>query len=163
MEHQRITISALVFLLITGISISACTPVVSGAPNTDILVAPELAQAIPIIGWQQANLNGFGDPKEQEVSALESFNGYLYAGTYNIVEPLVLFDGARIFRSPDGVTWTPVTQPGFQNPHDSAPPAILDFVIFGNRLYASTGRGGNPAQIWRSSTGTSWAPMVTAS
>jgi hypothetical protein len=160
MSPKRLTIGALTFLLITGISISACTPVVSGAPDTTILTAPELAQAIPLPGWQQANINGFGDPKELEVSALESFNGYLYAGSYNIVDPLQLFDGGRIFRSPDGVTWFPVTQPGFQNPHDSAPPAILDFVVFGNRLYASTGRGGNPAQIWRTSNGTSWAPMV---
>jgi hypothetical protein len=162
MIHKRLIIGALIFLLITGISVSACTPVVSGAPSTNIIAIQELAQTALLPGWQQANTNGFGDPKELEISALEAFNGYLYAGTYNIVEPLVLFDGARIFRSPDGVTWSPVTQPGFQNAHDSAPPAILDFVIFGNRLYASTGRGGNPAQIWRASNGVSWAPMVAA-
>jgi hypothetical protein len=110
------------------------------------------------------NSNGFGDPQELEVSALEAFNGYLYAGTQNLVAPgpVPIFDGGRIFRSPDGVTWTPVTQPGFSNPHDSAAPAILDFVVFGGRLYASTGRGGNPGQIWRASNGVSWAPMVSS-
>jgi len=162
MGHKKIAIGALVILLVAGTAgVSACVTN-TDAPRTNIPGAQEIAQAIPIPGWQQANTNGFGDPKALEVSALEAFNGYLYAGTYNIVEPNVLFDGARIYRSPDGVTWTPVTQPGFQNPHDSAPPAILDFVLFGNRLYASTGRGGNPAQIWRASNGVNWAPMVTA-
>jgi hypothetical protein len=56
------------------------------------------------------------------------------------------------------VTWTAVTQPGFGNSHDIAAPAILDFVVFNTRLYASTGRG-NAAQIWRTLNGTTWAPM----
>jgi hypothetical protein len=163
MGHKKITIAVLVILLIVGTAgVSACTADAISAPDMSIQNVKEIAQAIPIPNWQQANTNGFGDPHELEVSALEAFNGYLYAGTYNVVDPLQLFDGARIYRSPDGATWTPVTQPGFQNPHDSAPPAILDFVVFGNRLYASTGRGGNAAQIWRASNGVSWAPMVSA-
>jgi hypothetical protein len=130
------------------------------ASRAQSLSVPELVQGVS--AWQQVNSNGFGDPKELEVSALESFNSNLYAGTYNLVEPQVVFDGARIFRSSNGVQWTAVTQPGFQNPHDSAPPAILDFVVFGSYLYASTGRGGNAAQIWRSSTGSSWMPAFDA-
>jgi hypothetical protein len=162
MLHKRFTVVTLVFLLLVTISVSACAPIAGNTPDTNVLSVQEVVQVIPIPGWQQVNTNGFGDPKELEVSALESFNGYLYAGTYNVVDPLQLFDGARIFRTIDGVTWSPITQPGFQNPHDSAPPAILNFVVFGNRIYASTGRGGNPAQIWRASNGVSWAPMVTA-
>jgi hypothetical protein len=158
MKHKKLSLLVLVILLLAGVAgVSASAPEAGGAHSRGV---QNLAQAVP--GWEQVNSNGFGDPKELEVSALEAFDGYLYAGTYNVVDPLVLFDGARIFRSPDGATWSPVTQPGFQNPHDSAPPAILDFVVFGNRLYASTGRGGNPAQIWRASNGVSWAPMVTA-
>ena len=56
------------------------------------------------------------------------------------------------------MTWTPVTQPGFGNTHDIAPPAILDLTVFNGRLYASTGRG-NAGQIWRTLNGTIWAPM----
>ena len=161
MIYRKFMMAALLILLLV-VSISACSPSGSSSPAIYSNDAQAIAQAIPVPSWQQVNTDGFGDPKELEVSALEAFNGYLYAGTYNVVDPLQLFDGARIFRSPDGSTWTAVTQPGFQNPHDSAPPAILDFIIFGNRLYASTGRGGNPAQIWRSSNGVNWAPMVTA-
>jgi hypothetical protein len=85
-------------------------------------------------------------------SALEAFNGHLYAATSNST------DGARIFRSQDGVTWTPVTQPGFGNTHDIAPPAILDLTVFNGYLYVSTGRG-NASQIWRTLNGVIWAPM----
>jgi hypothetical protein len=160
MKHRKLVNCIFTILLVA--SVSACAANGSNAADTGIYNAQEIAQVSQTPLWQQANISGFGDPHEQEVSALEIYNGYLYAGTYNVVDPQVLFDGGQIFRSPDGLTWTPVTQPGFQNPHDTAPPAILDFVVFNNRLYASTGRGGNPAQIWRTSNGTSWAPMVTA-
>jgi hypothetical protein len=159
MGYKKFAIGVLIILLVA--SVSAYVPGASSAPDTYNNSAQVIAQAAPIPAWQQVNISGFGDSKELEVSALEAFNGYLYAGTYNVVDPTPLFDGGRIFRSPDGATWSPVTQPGFQNPHDTAPPAILDFVIFGNRLYASTGRG-NAAQIWRSSNGVNWAPMVAA-
>ena len=163
MAPIKIAISTLVILLVVGTAgLSASAADAGSVPRTNIPGAQGIAPAIPIPSWQQANSNGFGDPKEQEVSAVEAFNSYLYAGTHKVIDPLAIFDGARIFRSADGVTWMPVTQPGFQNPHDSAPPAILDFVVFGNRLYASTGRGGNQAQIWRTSNGVSWAPMVAA-
>jgi len=108
--------------------------------------------------WEQVNSNGFGDPQTGEVSALEVFNDYLYAGTHHPLDPAQPIDGAQIFRSPDGVNWTAVTQPGFGNSHDIAPPAILDFTVFNGRLYAGTGRG-NASQIWRTLNGTTWAPM----
>jgi hypothetical protein len=131
----------------------------SGAARNPGIV--EVADAVP--GWQQVNSNGFGDPQTGEVTALETFNGYLYAGTHNPVSPgpTPIFDGGQIFRSLDGVSWNPVTQPGFSIPHDSAAPAILDLTIFNGYLYASTGRGGNPGQIWRSVNGSSWSPTIS--
>lgn len=149
-------IRVLVLLLIAGIfGTSACVPEMA---NVEIVQEPVPAQAIP--DWIQVNENGFGDPRTGEVTALDTFNGYLYAGTFNPIDPApgTLFDGAQIFRSADGVTWNAVTQPGFGNSHDTAPPAILDFVVFNSRLYAGTGRG-NASQIWRSLNGTTWAPM----
>jgi hypothetical protein len=128
--------------------------------NSADSVVPASPDGLPggVPDWQQVNSNGFGDPQTGEVTALGAFNGYLYAGTHNPIDPEPLFDGAQIFRSPDGVTWTPVTQPGFGNSHDIAPPAILDFIVFNNQLYASTGRG-NASQIWRTLNGTIWTPM----
>jgi len=130
----------------TGIRASAREP---GVPGVTVAASD----------WEQANSNGFGDPTAFEVTALEVFNGYLYAGTYNPIDPEPLYDGGLILRSSDGVTWTAVTQPGFGSTHDNAPPAILDFVEFNSRLYAGTGRG-NACQIWRSLDGLIWAPMT---
>ena len=123
--------------------------VVNGETQT---VVGRAATAMP--AWQQTNANGFGTTNADEVSALAAFGSDLYAGTSNPT------DGARIFRSADGATWTPVTEPGFGIAHDIAPPAILDMFVFGGRLYASTGRGDGPAQIWRTLDGVNWAPMV---
>ena len=78
-----------------------------------------------------------------EVSALVTFNGHLYAGTTNSI------DGARIFRSPDGVTWTPVTQPGFGIAHDIAPPSILDLVVTREREEGSFNSDYNPLMDWK--------------
>ena len=152
---KRVTRILMIFMAAGMLSASIPAPFFALASgNREHYLVP----AIP--AWQQVNSNGFGDPQAPEVSALEAFNGYLYAGTYNPVNPAPgqLYDGARIFRSSDGVTWIPVTQPGFGNTHDIAPPAILDFLVFNNYLYAGTGRG-NASQVWRTSNGTTWAPM----
>lgn len=150
MDYKQL-ISGLVALLLGLLLVArgyASEPIASSIPD--------LKNKLP--NWQQVNSNGFGDPGAGEVSALEAFNGYLYAGTHNPIDAAQLFDGAGIFRSPDGDTWTPVITPGFGNTHDTAPPAILDLVVFNNQLYASTGRG-NASQIWRTLNGTTWAPV----
>ena len=124
-----------------------------------IVLAGSVSAAVQAVStWQQANSSGFGDAQVIEVSAIEPFNGYLYAGTDNPIDPEPLFDGAEILRSADGVTWTAVTQPGFGNAHDTAPPAIEDFAAFNGYLYAGTGRG-NASQLWRSQNGTIWDPV----
>ena len=131
----------------------------ASSPSASSIYNPQVSWLLQkATDWEQVNTNGFGDPQIGEVTALESFNGYLYAGTHNPIDPAPLYDGGQIFRSSDGTTWTAVTLPGFGNTHDIAPPAILDFVVFNNNIYASTGRG-NASQIWRSSNGTTWAPM----
>jgi len=150
-------IGVVIILLVSGAAgVSAAAPEASRAQS---LAIPELAEVVP--GWQQVNSNGFGDPGADEVSALEAFNGYLYAGTHNPIDPEPLFDGAQIFRSPDGVIWTAVTDPGFGVAHDTAPPAILDLAVFKSYLYAGTGRG-NAAKIYRTVDGLNWAPVVNS-
>ena len=95
MAHTNIAIRTLAIILLMGAAgISACAADAGSAPDTNILGVQEIPQPLPPPGWQQVNANGFGDPKELEVNALEAFNGYLYAGTYNMVDPLQLFDGA---------------------------------------------------------------------
>lgn len=119
-----------------------------------ILLVFLVARVTGLSDWEQVNVSGFGNPQTNQVSALEVFGETLYAGTSNAVE------GARILRWQDGATWVPVSDAGFGIPHDTAPPAILDLAVFNGRLYASTGRGDGPGQIWRALDGKNWAPMV---
>jgi len=154
MVYKKLAIGfLLVLLLVIVTSVSAFA---LDARSAQSRAVQKLAEVVPT--WLQVNSNGFGDPTTGEVTALETFNGYLYAGTHNPVDPEPLFDGAQIFRSPDGISWTAVTEPGFGDPHDIAAPAILDMIVFKEYLYASTGRG-NASQVWRTQNGTIWAPM----
>lgn len=142
--------TTLVIILVLGATCAVAATASGGAAAG--AVPPPLAQALPV--WEQVNSSGFGASSATAVSALGAFGAYLYAGTHDATA------GARIFRSHDGAGWSPVTQPGFGIAHDIAPPAILDFEAFDGQLYASTGRGDGPAQIWRSLDGLAWAPMV---
>jgi hypothetical protein len=166
-NRKQFVIVVLVTLLVAGVTVvSASSPggFQANLRMPDVLEklparAPagtdsrqELTSQEPV--WQPVNSSGFGVQANVEVSALSVFNGYLYAGASNPT------DGARIFRSPDGATWTAVTEPGFGISHDTRPPSILDLAVFNGRLYASTGRGDDAGQIWRSLDGINWAPMV---
>jgi hypothetical protein len=117
-------------------------------------LAPATVLAEP--GWHQVNSDGFGDAGATEVTALAVYGSYLYAGTHHATEL------ALILRSADGVAWNPVIDPGFGNPHDTAPPAILDLTVYGSYLYASTGRGDSAAKIFRTINGVNWAPVVNS-
>lgn len=148
------TISSLISRTMQRQASAAFTNAANAAGASHTLRTPASVQAIP--AWQQVNSNGFGDAQNDEVSALAVFNGYLYAGTSNAT------DGALIYRSPDGLIWNAVIEPGFGIPHDTAPPAILDLEVFNGQLYASTGRGDGPGHIWRTVNGVNWAPVVNA-
>jgi streptogramin lyase len=122
---------------------------VSDQANSRIQI---FAPGVP--GWIQMNINGFGDPDTIGVTALENFNGQLYAGASNWV------DGGQVWSTSDGSTWMPVSEPGFTDTMTTTNRAIIDLVEFKGQLYASTGWGGFPGQIWRTSAGTDWQPVV---
>lgn len=68
--------------------------------------------------------NGFGNPNNAEITAMQSFGGYVYAGTFNYS------DGAQIWRSSNDTAWTMVAQyPSYER--------ITDFEVAGGKLYAS--------------------------
>jgi streptogramin lyase len=122
---------------------------VSDIDNSRIQV---YAPGVP--GWKQVNINGFGKMTTNGITALENFNGQLYAGASNWV------DGGQVWRTSDGTTWTPVSEVGFTSTMTITNRVIIDLVEFKSQLYAGTGWGGFPGQIWRSSDGTGWQQVV---
>jgi hypothetical protein len=101
-------------------------------------------------GWEQVNINGFGDRETNGVTALEVFGGQLYAGASNWE------DGARVWRTADGTSWTSVSDLGLGTLYTNTNPAILDMIVFDGQLYASTGWDGVGGQLWRSASGAAW-------
>lgn len=102
-------------------------------------------------GWQQRNVNGFGDRNNRAVWSLGVFGGRLYASTVNQAS------GAELYRlSPNGA-WERVATGGFGQ---AANIGIDRLTEFNGQLYASTWTDGSiGAQIWRSPSGNanSWS------
>jgi hypothetical protein len=98
--------------------------------------------------------DGFGNGNNQSIEALEVFNDNLYAEATNYSE------GASIWRSVDGVTWTQMTSPGFDSAYGANNPIVFDMIPFKDQLYAGTGNWNSTStagQIWRSANGTDWS------
>lgn len=105
-------------------------------------------------GWVQANINGFGDIKNPEITALAPFNGQLYAGAYNYSG-----NGAQLWRTSDGLNWSAVITNGFGITHNVG---IDHLIEFNGNLYAGTWAGSiNGGEVWRSDNGLTWTRVVT--
>lgn len=108
---------------------------------------------VPMPGWEQLNVSGFGDPQTAGVSALEVFQGQLYAGASNGST------GGQVWRLDKDGQWLQVNEAGFGD--GATNPVIIDLAVFSNRLYAGVGWDGALGQVWRSADGTNWQPVTT--
>lgn len=126
----------------------------SGSPATLAIFDDDASkQRPPLVGWKQVAANGFGNPANEEISALERFNGQLYAGASNYVE------GGQIWRTEDAFTWTQVTPLGLGTAYTNTNAVIFDMIVFKGQLYVGVGNwedDGIPGQIWRSPNGVDW-------
>lgn len=154
MKRRRLSPS--IVTIVAALLAASVTRVFASVPHTGSGRSADPMVLLAEPGWQQVNSDGFGDAGATEVAALAVYGSYLYAGTHHAT------DLALILRSADGVAWAPVIDPGFGNPHDTAPPAILDLTVYGSYLYASTGRGDSAAKIFRTINGVNWAPVVNS-
>lgn len=139
--------ASLAFLLITGVKAQAFTVVGIHLHAEDVAQTSNFR-------WRQVNVDGFGDSRNRAINSLEPFGGYLYAGTFNSLA------GAELWRSADGVAWSPVVTAGLVSTYVTG---IEDLVEFSGYLYASTSADityGLP-EIWRSSNGLDWTRVVT--
>ena len=98
--------------------------------------------------WTQVNENGFGTGNNWSLSSLASFDGNLYAGTYNG------FDHCQVWRYDGGTTWTRVNENGFG---DSNGMAFLG--VYQNKLYAGTQDFLHGCQVWRYDGGMKWTQV----
>jgi sugar lactone lactonase YvrE len=105
-------------------------------------------------GWEQINLNGFGDPFNTGLYAQEIFNGQLYATSGSWV------NGAQVWRLELDGSWTAVSEPGFGVADPLTNPAIPDMIVFDGQLYAGTAWAGVAGQVWRTPDGTTWEQVV---
>ncbi len=125
--------------------------------DTDNHRIQTFAPGVP--GWQQANINGFGDRQNQGVPSLASFDGQLYAGTFNATT------GAQVWRKNGAGGWTAVITDGFGSVPNRG---VFDLASFDGQLYAGTWNwdddidGTHGGEVWRSDDGMSWEQVVDA-
>jgi basic membrane lipoprotein Med (substrate-binding protein (PBP1-ABC) superfamily) len=103
--------------------------------------------------WIQVNPEGFGNANNYIVTALESFSGDLYAGTWNDET------GSELWRLSAGALWEQVDSGGFGYSHNNG---IDDMVEYKGLFYASTASYSNGGEVWRSPDGLAWSRVVTA-
>lgn len=113
---------------------------------------------------------GFGDENNWGISILIEFKDSLYAGTFNP------YTGCEIFRSKDGVEWSPVVgnntpyieednnqKPGlynlsgFGNPHNWAAWTAVEFKGY---LYVGTMNFVDGCELYRTNDGVKWECLV---
>jgi PKD repeat protein len=112
--------------------------------------------------WTRVVTNGFGNAPNIGMLSSEVFNGYLYVGTYNLVQTTTPYTstGAEVWRTNDGSTWTQVNTDGFDTVNNYA---VSSLAAFGDYLYAGTiywtGAGN---QVWRCQVcdGSDWTKVV---
>jgi len=108
----------------------------------------KFAPGVP--GWEQVNINGFGDADNWGVLALEVFNEQLYAGTGTDST------GADLWHTSS--PWTAVMTDGFGTTNNTG---INDLIEFDGQLYAGTPNEVDGGQVWRSSNGSTWNQVVS--
>ena len=102
--------------------------------------------------WEEVPGSAFGAIYNYRVNHLIEFKDQIYAGTRNWNWDTEQEEGAAIWRSADGTTWSSVVADGFGNPTNGQ---IHQFAVFSDTLYAGTWSytTTHGVEIWRSSTG----------
>lgn len=100
----------------------------------------------PFTDWTQVNTNGFSDLNNEDILALHSYGGYLYASTSKAA------GGGELWRTNNGVSWNQVQTDGLGNVNNTA---LTSFSNFDGSLYlgSKNNTGGN---LYRSSNGNFW-------
>lgn len=111
-------------------------------------------------GWEAVMTDSFEDGANRGIDHLFEYNGFLYASTYNCTnEQCTESNGGQIWRSPDGLTWLPVTLDGFGNKDNYE---IFKFAKLGSQLCASVINLNYQSELWCSASGEpgTWSSQI---
>ncbi len=111
---------------------------------------PQDDQDHPPFMWEKVADQGFGDTGNRFRTVI-TFGDYLYIGTDNP------YNGAQIWRSPDGTTWEQIITDGFGDMDNRR---IQCFAEYQGYLYAGTGKNSLGGELWRSADGMSWEAVA---
>jgi hypothetical protein len=102
--------------------------------------------------WTQVGTNGFGDNGNIGIVGMTEFNNHLYFGTNNAVT------GSEVFRYDGESSLVQVNTDGYDGTATNA--STWSLTVFDDALYAGIGPLATPAQIWKSTNGTSWDKIM---
>lgn len=116
--------------------------------------ANRLMRSTDGLEWEEVIGNGTGRIYNYAIGDLVEFQGKFYAGTWHWNWDDEVSDGGEVWRSDDGLAWTPVVTGGFGIPSNNG---ISRLIVFDDQLYAFTGTftEGGQMQLWRTATGNS--------
>jgi hypothetical protein len=109
--------------------------------------------------WTAVITNGFGYTGTYDVSALEVFGGYLYAGTGRYDLSAQSYPGGQIWRCSQASgcdepgDWEVVIADGFGHPDNID---ITSLLVFGSHLYALAYNFQTGMEVWRTADGITW-------
>lgn len=118
-----------------------------------------------VTGWERITTDGptkqrvgDGDNEATVLHAVCSFNGYLYCVAGQIELDQDTTAHSRVFRSPDGVTWTRLADAPFtgRGDHAMCVHAGALYVIGGEKYAAHTRRN----DVWRMGTDETWTEVL---
>lgn len=118
----------------------------AGTLNTT--TGTELWRSIDGTQWEQVNTDGFGKATDTWTGdSVVIVNGTVYLGTRSDTGG-GNSDGARLFTSTDGTTWTQEGQAGFGDINNFA----IYAINFNGRIHIGFSNGITGAEIWRTGT-----------
>lgn len=129
----------------------------AGAAGYDRTGERRLMRSANGADWTEVIGASAGSLYNRQVDDLAVWNGFLYASTGNRNWDQNKSQGGEIWRSSDGLSWTPVATGGFG---DAKNVEIFHLRVFSNTMFAFTLNGSSGAEVWRASDGQDWQQVV---
>jgi len=147
--NTRVTFTIFAFI----IGVLMVVIIISLAQGTKSALATSYTANSIIQGWQQVNVDGFGDANNREAMRLAVHDNFLFASTDNPVT------GGEVWRSANGTDWNQVSFDGFGVISNTA---VFIEESFNSFLYAGTTNNATGAEVWRCiiCNGTDWSRVV---